>query len=397
MGKLAIKGGVPVRSGKSFPGWPQSGQNEREKLIGIYESGNLGGGTEVEAFAERFALYSDTKYCIPMANGTVTLEMTMRALEIGRGDEVILPPYTFIATLSSIIFAGATPVFADIDRETYNISPESIAAKITPKTKAVIAVCVGGRPIDVDAIQKVTDEKGVYLIIDAAQGVGSAWSGKSLGKYGIAASISCQNSKNLTAGEGGIIITDSDLIYNKTTEMLNDSCCYNNIYQDNNMTAFQAGIMNVQMDRLDEQITKRMDNAAYLDKRLNETGIVSSLKIDGRITRNSYHLYLCRFNYEKLAELDVDRNKFIAALNAEGVGISNGYMPLYTFPCVSSDYTEKILGSKVDVSPLPECEIASYKEGAWMYQSVMLGEISDMDDIADAVIKIYENIEELRD
>jgi hypothetical protein len=148
------------------------------------------------------------------------LELLLRGFGIGRGDEVILPPYTFIATLSSIVFAGATPVFADIDDSNYLISPASVEEKITDKTRAIVAVAVGGCPPDLDALEEIAKRHNVKLIVDAAQGVGAEWKGKNLCAYGDAASISCQNSKNLTSGEGGIITTNDDVLAKNLELML---------------------------------------------------------------------------------------------------------------------------------------------------------------------------------
>lgn len=398
MAKLAQNGGSPVIN-YSFPGWPQVSGNDEAKLRAVYDSGKLDGGAVAERFSRRFADYCGTIHCIPVANGTVSLELILRGLGIGYGDEVILPPYTFIATLSSIIFASAKPVFADIDRKTYNISPADVLNKITGRTKAVVAVAIGGRPIDIDELERVTRERGIYIIIDAAQAVGARRRDISIGKCGTAASFSCQNSKNLTSGEGGIITTDSDELYDNISVILNGGrrgVDYTGIGQDYGMTDMQASLLDSQADKLGDEIIKRSDNAAYLDRRLRALPFVKPTDYDARITTHAYHLYIARLDYELLESRGVSRGAFLGALRAEGAPFDGGYMPLYTFPCTGSDYTTRIVGSKIDRSPLPECEIASYREGMWAYQSMLLGTHADMDNIADAFEKVYENLNELK-
>lgn len=402
MANLAIKGGTPIRE-KGFFHWPYSDQTESEILNEVYDSQFYGiHGKQSDLFAQRFAKYNNSKYCIPVANGTVSLELILRGLGIGRGDEVIIQAYTFIATISAIIFTGATPVFCDIDKDTYSMSADSAASKITPRTKAIIPVYVGGRPADLDKLSNLAKEKGIYLISDAAQAVGSAWRSKGIGFYGIAASYSCQNSKNLTCGEGGIITTSSDELFQNISTILNVGCnkdgTYTHVGVNNNLSEWQSGILNTQLDKLDYQISKRMDNACYLGELLEQFDFVSPLIKDERISRNSYHFYTVRIHEEMLK--GITRNMFIQAVNAEGIPLVNGYTPLYYLPILSTDYTLKYIGAKINVNSddLPNTEFAYRHECAWMYSNevVLLGDKSDMDDIADAMLKVYKNIDELR-
>lgn len=398
MAKLAIAGGTPIRE-RAFRRWPFVTDNDREKLSAVFNSGKWHNGEVTDRFSRRFAARCKTKHCLLVANGTVSLEMIIRALDIGYGDEVILPAYTFIATLSSILFTSAKPVFADIDRDSYCISAESAASRITEKTKAIVCVAVAGRPMDLDALSELAEKHGIYLIVDAAQAVGAVWRGTDIGKYGIAASFSCQNSKNLNCGEGGIITTDSDVLYNKLNAILNGGKSggkFMGIGQDNGITEFQASVLDSQADKLDYEVILRERNAAYLDGRLSSLPFVSPLAADSRITVHAYHLYMLRFNYTLLEEVGADRNMILRALNAEGVPIGPGYTPLYRFQCTSSAQTKRIIGGDIDISPLPECEIASDLEGSWLTQNLLIGNYSDMDDIADAMIKIWDNIGELR-
>ncbi|MBQ8717733.1 MAG: DegT/DnrJ/EryC1/StrS family aminotransferase [Clostridia bacterium] len=395
---LALHGGTPLKT-NGFPGWPQTTETDRQALIDTIRSGNWSGGEKRTAFESRFAADCGVKHCFAVANGTVSLELILRGFGIGYGDEVILPPYTFVATLSSIIFAGATPVFADIDPTTFNISPDDVKAKITEKTRAIVAVAVGGCPPDLDALSAIAREHGVKLIVDAAQGVGAVWNGVSICALGDAASISCQNSKNLTCGEGGIITTNDDTLADAISTMLaggQKDGQYVSVGQDHTISEFQASVLLSQYEKLQEEMYLREKNAAYLAGRLRALDFVDAAGYDDRITRHAYHLFVVRFRAEKLAERGVHRDALLEAIQAEGVPLVVGYLPLYRFPCVTSDYTERQIGAKIDTTPLPNCERASYDEGCWLYQACLLGTRQDMDDIADAIIKVWEHAEELK-
>lgn len=395
---LAIHGGEPLKT-NSFPGWPVTGEYDRSLLIDTVRSGKWSSGEKKAAFEEKFAADCGVKHCFAVANGTVSLELILRGLGIGYGDEVILPPYTFVATLSSIIFAGATPVFADIDVGTYNLSHEYVEEKITSKTKAIVAVAVAGCPPMLDELSEIAKRHHIKLIVDAAQAVGAVWNGKSITSWGDAASISCQNSKNLTCGEGGIITTNDDKLADAIAQMLNGGIrdgAYVSVAQDHNISEFQASVLLSQYSKLERELYLREKNAAYLAGRLHELGFAEAAVYDERITRHAYHLFIVRFHSEVLAERGIHRDTFLAALQAEGIPLSAGYMPLYTFPCTSSAYTERLIGAKIDTSPLANCEKASYEEGSWLYQGCLLGTRRDMDDIADAMIKVWEHADDLR-
>lgn len=395
---LAIHGGDPVLKQK-MPAWPQVTDIDREMLTETLLSGDYNSGRLRKKFEDAFAKDCGVKHCFAVANGTVSLELLLRGFGIGRGDEVILPTYTFIATLSSVVFAGATPVLADIDDSNYLISPASVEEKITEKTRAIVAVAVGGCPPDLDALEEIAQRHGIKLIVDAAQGVGAEWKGKSICAYGDAASISCQNSKNLTSGEGGIITTNDDILAKKLDLMLSggkEDGKYVSIAQDHRITELQASILLSQYSKLSREVTLRDKNAAYLAGRLKGLGFVEHLAYDDRITTHAYHLFLMRFKQDALAEKDITRDQFIKALIAEGVPICSGYAPLYTFPCVTSRDTERMIGAKIDVTPLPVCERASFLEGSWMGQAVLLSERATLDAIVEAMIKVWEHADELK-
>ena len=395
---LAIHGGTPALK-KNIPAWPQVTDIDRAMLKDTLLDGNYNSGKLRKEFEAAFAKNCGVAHCFAVANGTVSLELLLRGFGIGRGDEVILPPYTFIATLSSIVFAGATPVFADIDDSNYLISPASVEKKITEKTRAIVAVAVGGCPPDLDALEEIAKRHGIKFIVDAAQGVGAEWKGKSICAYGDAASISCQNSKNLTSGEGGIITTNDDVLARNLELMLSggkEDNQFVSIAQDHRITELQASILLSQYSKLAREVVLRDKNAAYLAGRLKCLGFVEHLAYDERITTHAYHLFLMRFKKDAFAQKGITRDQFLKALVAEGVPICSGYAPLYTFPCVTSRDTERMIGAKIDVTPLPVCDNASFAEGAWMGQSVLLAERATLDAIVDAMIKVWEHADELK-
>ena len=391
---LAICGGRPVRE-KPFPGWPVVTEQDRQALSRVLESGDLHSDAEQKDFEKRYARDTGAEHCFLVANGTVSLELILRGYGIGYGDEVIIPPYTFIATLSSVVFTGAKPVFADIDPGTYNLSPEDTEKKITKKTKAVVAVAVAGCPPDLDALSEICKRHGLRLIIDAAQAVGAAWKGIPLGSLGDAASVSCQNSKNLTCGEGGIITTNDGALAERISLMLNggsDGKAFVCAGEDHGVSRFQASILLSQYEKLESELYIREKNAASLSGRLAKLDFIRPQAYDPRITRHAYHLYLVRLDRGILAQSGIDRNRFLEAVQAEGIPLCAGYAPLYDFPCCRSELTGQMIGGEIDTAPLPEAQKAGYEEGAWLYQSVLLGTREDMDDIANAILKVYEGL-----
>lgn len=402
MSKLAINGGAPVKT-SPFPKWPIYDEKEEEALKKVLHSGVWGTlGSEVEAFHKKFAAYQEAKHVIGVTNGTHTLEIILRSLDIGLGDEVIVPPYTFSATVSAILMVGATPVFADLESDTYNIDPAMAEKVVTKNTKAIIPVHIGGRSCDMDAIGEIAKKHGLYVIEDAAQAVGAEWKGTKLGTIGDAGSFSFQVSKNLTAGEGGAITTNDQDLYDRCFSIhhcgrdMKSGLWYDHPIMGTNarMTEWQAAILNVQMERLDAQMETRTQNAAYLNKRLAELPYTGTMAHDERITKNAYHLFIFKYFADQCKGLP--RAKFIKALKAEGIPCAPGYVCLYKQGLLSSPQAKRILRSDANYDIfLPNTEKACYEEGMWLYQYMLLGTKKDMDDITDAIIKVCENADEL--
>lgn len=406
MSKLAVKGGKPVRT-KPYPKWPIFDERELEALKEVLYSGVWGiGGTKKKEFEEKFAAYQDARYGVAVTNGTAALEVVFRATGIGMGDEVVMPAYTFMATAAAVLYVGALPVFVDIDPETFTIDPEKIEDAITDKTKAIVPVHIGGCPADMDSILRTAEKHDLFIVEDACQAWGAEWRGRKVGALGDMGTFSFQSSKNITSGEGGIVVTNDRKLYELCWSYHNcgrtvEGAWYQHDLLGANlrMTEFQAAILLVQLTRLEEQTKRRNENARYLSKRLSEINGVEPLKKDPRVTRHAYHLYIFKYDAEQFRGLPKDR--FVQALRAEGIPCSGGYKPLYKekfmLNLVNNRFLVKEYGEKTDYSRvrLPVTEKMCYDEAVWFYQYMLLGTKEDMDDIVDAIVKIQEHADEI--
>jgi len=389
MAQLAIKGGTPLRT-KGWPRWPQWGEEEALRIQAVLESGEWGGfNPVVREFEETWAKRHQAKYCVSAVNGTLTLEAALRVVGVGYGDEVIVPPYTFIATANAVRLVGATPVFADVEADTYNFDIDRVAEAISPKTKAIIPVHFAGLAVDMDRLLPLAREHGLAVIEDAAHAHGSTWRGTPLGSLGDIGSFSLQASKNLTAGEGGMLITNDEHLALKLWSFANQGRdpqgkWYEHTILGSNlrMTGWQAAVLMAQLGRFDEQLTRRQNNARYLSSILEEIDGPAPMSWDVRCDNHAFHLYMMRYDPAKFNGLS--RDEFVRALNAEGVPSSTGYpRPLYQQPPLAEP-TSRVL-------PCPVAEQAC-KESIWLTQNMLLAEPEDMEDIARAIVKIREQM-----
>ncbi len=406
MPKLAVLGGEPIRE-KPFPQWPMFDEREVEALRKVVQSRVWGiGGKMVEEFSEKFAAYQQAKFGLAVANGTVALEVALRAVGITAGDEVIMPAYTFMATPASTLQVNALPVFVDIDPSTYTLDTQKVEESITEKTRAILPVHIGGCPADMDGIMKIAEKNSLRVIEDACQAWGAEWRGRRVGAIGDLGAFSFQSSKNITSGEGGFVVTNDRKLWELSWSHHN---CGRKVvgawYQHDllgfnyRMTEFQAAVLLVQLSRLDEQTETRNENAMYLSRELSKIDGVEPLKRSAEITRHAYHLYIFKYGREVFEGLP--RSKFIEALRAEGIPCSSGYVPLYREQFMLNLAHDPLLcqlyGKKADYSKmkLPVTETACYEEGVWLFQNMLLGTKEDMDDIVNAIAKIKENLVEL--
>ena len=406
--KLAIHGGAPLRT-EPFPSWPVFGQEEEDALIRALRSGKWGrlDGDEVETFERRFAEYQQAKHGIAVFNGSVALRVALLAAGIEAGDEVIVPPYTFLATATAVVEANATPVFADIELETLNINPEKIAAAITPRTRAIIPVHLAGMPVNLDAIMKIADQHGLIVIEDSAHAHGAQYKDTRVGAIGHMGTFSFQSSKNLNSGEGGIILTNDDQLAERCRSIHNCGRMEGGPWYEHHVISgnyrlgeFQGALLNAQFDRLDEQVNTREENGKYLAARLEKIPGVFTQARGNDCRRHGYHLFTFRIDPDVLG---VSRDAMVEALSAEGIPACAGYMlPLHRQPLFENlafgPYTGyRSVRPELDYrkTAYPNSETICDVQGGWLEQNLLLGTRNDMDDIAEAFEKVYEHRDEL--
>ncbi len=401
MAKLAIKGGPKLRQ-KPFAPWPYFDDDEKQALQDVLESRKWGTrGPRVQQFEEEFSRYIGVSHSVTVCNGTISLQIALRALGVGRGDEVIVPPYTFVATATAVLSVQALPVFVDIDPRTNCMDPEEIQEAITAKTRSIIPVHIAGCPADMDRIMEIAENNNLAVLEDAAQAHGSEWRGRKVGSIGTAGSFSFQLSKNISAGEGGIITMDDAELAEQCWSLHNvgrskEGEWYEHFMLGGNyrLTDWQAPILLVQLGRLDQQIDVREQNARYLNERLKEIPGIETFYRDPRVTRDTHHLYM--FRCQKEQQKGLPKETFVKALQAEGIPASNGYVPLYRMPLFQTDEVLAITGSGREYAALrlPATERACI-ETVWITQNVLLGERRDMDDILGAINKIMKHVDEM--
>ena len=396
--QLAINGGSKTLS-KNFS-WPIYDERDVAAISEVANSGNWGTpdcAGLVEQFEKEFAAYCGSKYAITCVNGSVALRLALIACGVRPGDEVIVPPYTFIATASIVLESNCVPVFVDIDPETYNMSPAEIEKAITPKTKAIIPVHFAGQACDMDAIIEIAAKNELRVIEDAAHAHGGEYKGKKLGSIGDAGCFSFQSSKNLTSGEGGIVVTDDEQLYDMMNSLRNVGRVkggqwyeHHNLGCNYRITQLQAALLLKQLTRLEEQTQKRNENGLYLNSLLEKIDGISPLTRGHGETLHTYHIYI--FKYDKTRFNNLSKRDFADMLAAEGVPSFMGYPePLYKQPLFTDkNFMCYAIPEEVDYTNVqcPETEKACYEDAVWIMQNTMLGTKEDMDLIAKAILKI---------
>jgi len=407
MDTLAILGGEPTKT-TPFSEWPYFDENERQGLMDVLESRVWWRtpGTQTLKFEQEFADYHQAKYGVAVTNGTAALEVTIAALGIGPGDEVILPDFTFIATASAVLFAGALPVLVDIDPNTYCIDANAVEAAITERTKAIIAVHMGGHPADLDRLIEIAHKFNLKLIEDSAHGHGSEWKGRKIGGIGDAGTFSFQASKLMTAGEGGIVITNNPEV-ERLVRSVHDcgrmpgEWFYSHFIYGSNyrLSEWQGVVLRAQLTRLPEQTKQRTKNALYLDRELTMIEGITPQFMDPRCTVNGHYAYI--FHYDRSTFAGVPTERFIHALNAEGIPTQASYPPLHKLDVFKSGAFRTRLCGLLGDEPLAflSAEFPNTDRGAWetvwLPQPVLLGSEEDMQMVVEAIRKIQRNAKSL--
>ncbi len=409
-GKPAVLGGTPIRT-TPFPSWPVRDTLEEEALAEVVRSGRWNRGPQVERFEAEYARLTGAAHCLATANGTSALVATLGALDVGPGDEVIVPPYTFVATINAVLLRHALPIFVDTDVETFQIDARKIAAAITDRTRIVMPVHLGGNVADLDLILRDAGARGVPVVEDACQAHLAEWKGRKVGTCGRAGCFSFQASKNLNCAEGGAILTSDAALAEACYRFHNNSrgratagstdFSYRGVGANLRLTDFQAAMLLSQMTRLEAQASVRDGNAAYLTSQLEAIDGIAPARRYAGCTRNAYHLYMFRYDASRFGGLT--RDGFLKALRAEGIPASGGYSPLTKEPTITETLAgrayQRIYG-KAEIDRLIERNQCPQNdrlctEDVWLTQTMLLGPRGDMDQIAEAVRKIQKHAPQL--
>jgi dTDP-4-amino-4,6-dideoxygalactose transaminase len=412
--KLAVLGGEPLRN-KPFTSWPQSTGKIEELLIETAKSGKWcrldGGAKYVSAFEKEFARLLGSRFCLATGSGTQSLHTALYAVGVEAGDEVLVSPLTYIASPQAIFLCNALPVFVDVDIDTFQIDPGKMEPLINENTKAVEPVHIAGLPAQMDQIMGIARKHNLRVVEDACQAALAQLNHKSAGTYGDLGCYSFQSSKVIPCGEGGAIVGDD--------ENLIDVCyAFHNIglprrdkvssVKDSimgpkyRMNEWEGAVLMAQIDTFEEQVNLRNENAAYLSKRLDEIPGITPQRLSKGVTRGTYYLY--GFRYQKELFNEVPKSKFLKALRAEGIPNTAMYFDRLN----TQNFVEHTLNSKAFRIIYSKNRLQRYREqnqcpvndklseqGVWLTQQMLLGTRKDMDDIADAILKIQKNKDDL--
>jgi len=362
----------------AIPSWPVSGPRERELLDEVLSSDRWGGYHPfVGRFEQEFAAFQQCRFGLSACNGTVTIEMALEALGIGEGDEVIVPTISFISTATAVSRVRATPVFVDIEPDTFNIDPERIREAIGPKTRAIIPVHFGGPMADMDAIAAVASAHGLPILEDAAHAHGSEWNGTRAGSIGAISSFSFQNGKVMTAGEGGILLSNDEALIDRAREILDQGrrkgepwFFHYTLGTNYRITAWQSAVLIAQLERLPEQNQRRARNVAIIRDSLAD--------VPGLHFQRVPEAARVHTNYLLLGWLDGDRNAFHKKLTGAGFPCTPFYPhTLYANPL----YRDR---TNCRVMPCPNAE-ARIKNAFWIPHRALLGDETDAAGLATAI------------
>jgi dTDP-4-amino-4,6-dideoxygalactose transaminase len=408
--KLALLGGEPIRR-KPFAPWPQYRPEDAQRVADVVASRHWGGypvpSRWAGEFAQRFADLHGAKYGQCVANGTIALIAALQAAGVGFGDEVIVPAYTWDGTATAVLFAGGIPVFADVDPDTYCLSVEAARAAITPRTRAILPVHLAMRFADMDGLMALAREKNLRVIEDCAHAHGGQFNGRGAGSMGDSGCFSFQESKLMTGGEGGIVITSDLQQFEHLQSQVNcgrasatDQFEQRVLGNNYRITELQAALLIGQLDMWPDLSARRARAASRLSAALASIRGVRPLPPQAPITRETTYCYVFQYRPERPG---VSRDMFCAALDAEGIPCDGRfYEPVYRsdlFCATPENCPQLAIGRNrpVDYSTArcPISERAAYDEAVWLPQFLLIGEESDVEDIATAIAKVAANLEAL--
>ena len=401
--ELAISGGSPVRDTKThpWPAWPMQTSDEWNRKIEpllreVYLRGNEGsGGQMIPQFCDAYAKYTGTKYALFMPHGTDAISAALAgALDLdgfSDGGEVIVPNYTFVATASAVLERRCTVAFVDICPDTFTIYPKAVETAIQPETRAILPVHLGGHPADMNALQEIADRNELKIIEDCAQAHGAEFQTKKVGGLADVGAFSFQSSKNLTSGEGGMVTTDNKDIHDRVCAFMNVGRApggarweYPRLGWNYRPSEYLAALLLVRLEYLEAQTDQRNQNANYLSKALTDIPWITPPIQASGVTKHGYHLYCMKYNPDGFG--GKSRQEFVKALSAEGIPCSIGYRtPLSQEPGMA--HVAENYPHLIRTLPCPNAELVC-KESVWLFQNLLLGSQSDMNQVVEAIQKI---------
>ncbi|UBU11429.1 DegT/DnrJ/EryC1/StrS family aminotransferase [Nonomuraea gerenzanensis] len=404
MTTLALYGGTPVRT-DPWPSWPPPMDDAQRALVtAVLESGRWGatqGGQACADLVAAFARRSGVEHGVAVGNATLGLFAALRGLGVGPGDEVIVPAYTFVATATAVLLAGATPVIADVDATDLHLSAPAVEAALTPRTAAIVPVHLAGSPADMDPLNAIAARHGLAVVEDAAQAHGATYRGRPVGGLGDAGVYSFQSSKAMTAGEGGLVVCRAREVHEAVWSVCNvgralDGAWYGHprVGWNLRLTELQAALLLPWLDRLDDEIDRRNAFAAAVERELppSAAAVARELPPTGPpsgpapvtvvppppgTTRDSRHLLMLRFH------VPFDRSFLLAAMAAEGVPLDEGYPPLGTMPALTE------AGARTQ--PCPNAEAAA-REVLWVRQPMLMADPTGAEHLVEALTKVLAHL-----
>jgi dTDP-4-amino-4,6-dideoxygalactose transaminase len=408
MTELAINGGTPVRP-QGYPAWPVWDEREIEAVTSVVRSGEWGGypepGVHAAAFEERFSAYQGATHGVLMVNGTITMEVALKALDIGWGDEVIIPALTFAATAYAPMAAGALPVIVDVEPRTWTIDPDAVEAAITERTKAIMPVHLGHHMADMDRIMDIAKRHGLAVVEDCAHAPGQRWRDTGAGCIGSFGSFSHQSSKILTSGEGGSLLTNDEALARRAHSIVD--CGRPKDAEEQEVTfganyrlgELHAALLLPQLERFEAQRAEREENARYLEEIVTSVPGVHVMKADERITRWSFYNYILRIDPD---EFGAGNEPVCAALEAEGVPGEVQYPPMSRYDLfqpslsrlpVAVEFADRLDPAKMS---FPVAEAAGLRESIYFMENTFRAGHEGIEDVVEALAKIHKHADELR-
>ena len=389
--RLAIGGGTPVREMMLPYGHQWVDEADVQAVVEVLRSDWLTTGPKVAEFEQAFAEFVGAREAVAVSNGTAALHAAMYAVGIGPGDEVIVPPMTFVASANCVVFQGGTPVFADVDPDTLLIDPSQVEAKVTPRTKAIIAVDYAGQPCDYDALQAIADRHGLTLVDDACHALGGSYKGRPVGSLADLNTFSFHPVKHITTGEGGMITTDDTDLARRMRVFRNHGITTDHRQREQQgswfyemvdlgynyrLTDLQCALGTSQLCKLPGWVARRQEIARRYDTAFAEIPAVEPLGVRDDVS-HAYHLYVIRLD---LTQLRATRTEVFAALRAEGIGVNVHYIPVHLHP-----FYRQRFGIRPGDCPVAE---AAYER---LLSLPIFPGMSDRDveDVIAAVCKVY--------